>query len=653
MKDHQDLIALARKRMSDAQDAERPHIERGQSDLLFATGEGQWREEDLQEREAQGKPSLTFNAMPQYVRQVTGQIRSLNPAIKVSPADGAASKDVAEIVEGLVRDIEYRCDAPSIYEAAAESAAQCSIGWWRVRTDYCDEYSFDQEILIERVYNPFSVFCDPMAKHPTRKDMGWCFVIEEMPREEFREAYPSADTNGLTSDHKIPYLEYWSTADTVTIAEYYWIEYDEEVIAQTPMGQIIKGPLPKGVDFARKRTVKKPRVMWAKITGAEVLEGPTQVPGRHIPVVAVTGEEIHLGETTYRSSVIRFAKDAQMLYNVARSSDAEVVMLQPRAPFMVTTHQIAGLEEFWNDANNSNRPYLPYNPDDKAGMPQRIQPPVSSTGLMNQAQMAVEDMKRTTGIYDASLGARSNETSGKAIQERKMESQNSTSVYQDNMIKGVAHTGRIILDMIPQVYDAQRIVRILGEDGQEKLVAINQMMQSVDGIVPINDMTIGKYEARVSVGPAYSTKREAAAEGMAQFMQALPGVAPMIADLVAKSQEWPESERIAERLRKTLPPGIAEDQEDEMTPEQMQAKQQAMMQQQQQMQAQQQAQEIEMRKAQAEADEAEADAMKAQAEAQKAQMELAAINGQLNQLVRQQVQQAVAALVQPMMRQPI
>ena len=413
------ILRLARARMDEAQTADQPHRERAQDDLRNVIGD-QWPEDERQEREADGRPCLTINILAQNVRQVTGQIRSLNPAIKVTAADSAANKDTAEILEGMIRHIENKSGATSVYEAATESAAASSIGYWRIRADYAEGDTFDQELKIERVYNPFSVFLDPFAKDPTRKDARYGFVVEEMPKEEFEEAYPDATVNSITSDHKPANFEQWLTAESVTVAEYFWVEHKDHEIALLPSGQVMRGPFPKGVEIKRRRTVKEPQVMWAKITGADVLEGPQEFPSRYIPIVAVTGEEWHLGEETYRSSVIRHAKEPQRLFNYAASTDAEVTAMQPKAPFLVSTKQIQGLEEFWAEMGVKNRPYLPYHPDPDAGMPSRMQPPVSSQALQTQMMMAAENIKRTTGIYDASLGARSNETSGKAILARKI-----------------------------------------------------------------------------------------------------------------------------------------------------------------------------------------------------------------------------------------
>lgn len=624
MKDEK-ILAAARARLQEAQDAEKEHIDRGVSDMEFAAGVGQWLEADRMAREAEGKPTLTFNAAPQFVRRITGQIRQMNPAVKVSASDSAASPDVAEIYEGLFREIEQRCDAPSIYESAAESAAQCGIGHWRIRTEYVDETSFDQQIVIERVFNPFSVFYDPLAKDPTRKDARYAFVLQDMPREEFKTAYPDAALEDISSEHHPSWLQRFQTPDTITVAEYYWTESKDEEIHLFEDGSVWSGKLPPGVNPVRSRKAKRPVVRWMKTNGSEILEGPTDVPGRYIPVVPVVGEELHIGDQVYRASVIRHAKDAMVTYNMMRTLAVETAMLQPRAPYLVTPAQVSGLEEFWRDANTSNSPYLPYNPDQDAPPPSRQPPPVVSAAFAAEAQIAAEDMKRTTGIYDAALGARSNETSGVAINARQREADIANSVYTDNMVKSVRHSAEIIMTMIPQVYDTNRIIRILGEDAQEKLVAINAIAVQDGNPIPQNDLTIGRYSVRVSVGPSYSSRKAEASAGMLDFLRSIPQAGMMIGDLVAKAQEWPQADRIAERLKRGLPPGVLdEDEQGDMTPEKAAQMQAQAQQAQQQAAMQAQAQHAEIQKAIAEAREAAADAAKAEAEAQKAQIELQA-----------------------------
>lgn len=621
MTDDEKIIALARRRMDDAASADALNREEAQDDLRFLIGD-QWPEEVRAQRELEGKPCLTFNGLSQFVRRVTGQIRAMNPAIRVIPADGSASPDVAEIMAGMIRQIEYECDGTSVYERAGELAAACGIGNFRIRADYADPMSFDQECLIERIHNPFAVFWDPMAKQPDRSDARFCFIADDMLVEDFKEQFPDARVMDATTDHHMLGLAHWLHGERITVAEYYWIEDREVTIGLMADGSVVESPAAPLAPIKTRKT-KVPAVKWAKISGAEVLEGPLDVPTRYMPVVAVTGEEWPVGEALYRSSVIRFAKDAQQLYNMSRTENAEVIRLQSKAPYIGTLKQFQGLESVWAKANSTTAPFIPYNPDPAAPeRPQREQPPVPSQAFLSEIQLAAEDMKRTTGIYDASLGAKSNETSGVAIQQRQQEAEQANSVYADNVAKAVARCGRILVDMIPRVYDTQRMVRILGEDDEEKLVTINSIALTQAGVQPVNDVTIGKYDVRLSVGPNYQTKREQAAEGMAAFVQAYPAAAPLIGDLYVKAQEWPEADRIAERLKRAVPPNVLGEDDQDQSPEAQAQRQQAMQQQAQQAQMQQGAAQIDLAEKQARARKADADAVRAEAEAEKAQLEL-------------------------------
>ena len=639
----EDIIAAALARMSEAVDADRENREEALHDLESLSGH-QWPDDIRQSREAEGRPCLTINRLPQFVRQVTCDIRNMNPSINIMPGDGDASSEVAEIYEGIIREIQYRSDASSVYERAGESAAACSMGFFRVRTEFEDDASFNQTIRVETIHNPFSVYFDPKARMPTREDAEYCFVTEQMRRADFEKSYPKAAVVDMERDAETDGLEHWQDEGSVVVAEYFWKEPEEYEIGLLETGQVVRDPQPP-LNFIRKRTVNAHKIMWAKISGKETLEGPQEIPCRYIPVIAVMGEELHVGDRVQRTSVIRFAKDPQQLYNYWRSAQTELVALQPKAPYLVTPKQVAGFETFWNQANDSNRPYLPYNPDEKApGVPQRAMPPVASQGMMQEVMTAAEDLKGTTGVYDAGLGNKGNETSGVAIRQRQMESDISTSIYADNVAKSVAHCGRIVADMIPRVFDTNRLIRILGKDDAEKLVEVNGLQMTMDGPQPVNSLTTGKYDVKISVGPNYSTKRQEAVESMIEFVRAFPAAAPIVGDLVAKNMDWPGADDFAERLKKALPPQFRDS--EDMTPEeqqQMQAQQQEQQQAQQMQQAMQQAQ---IQKTMAEAEEAGHDAKKAGFEVMNEQLELAAKSGHLNAAISQIVQVEVARALQ-------
>jgi hypothetical protein len=641
------IVEIARRRMSDAVDADRDNRARAMDDLQKLTGEGQWPDAIRRERESDSKPCITVNRLPQFVRQVTGDIRRMNPAIKVSASDNKATEQIAEIYEGLIRNIEQRCDASSVYEQTAESAAACSVGYFRIRADYERDDSFDQEILIERIRNPFSVYFDPAAEKATRQDARYVFITEQMGLDDFKREFPDATASDAEHDGDTDGMEHWREDGDIVVAEYYWQDTKRRQLLQLQSGETVfkdEAPDLPPEFVARERAVDVKTVMWAKITGSEILEGPKEVPCEYLPVVAVTGEEWHVGEEVYRSGVIRYAKDAQQLYNYFRSSSAELVTLQPKAPYIGTLTQFKGLQDYWKNANTKNYAFLPYNPDPQApGAPQRQSPPIASQGLTQEAIAAAEDMKATTGIYDAGLGNRSNESSGVAIRQRQMESDVSTSIYTDNMAKAIAHCGRILISMIPRVYDTYRMVRILGDDDQEQQVEINGVQVAGGQQIGVNDLSIGSYDIRVSVGPNYSTRRQETQEGMLEFLRTVPGAAQVVGDLVAKAMDWPDADKIAERLAKTLPPGMRE--QEQLSPEEIQAQQAQQQEQAQLAQMAQQAQQIEMQKAMAEGEEAQADAQKARYEAEDQRLELLAKSGALDAMIGQIVKDQVAQIL--------
>lgn len=582
---HEKLLSTARERFQQAAEADRDNAKHALDDLRFLTntGDGQWPESIRRDRESAGKPCITINRLPQYVRQVTGDIRRTNPAIKVVPGDGDANEDVAEIKGGLIRQIEAASSAQSIYEGAAESAAACGIGHFRILTRYESDDSFNQEIAIEGIRNPFAVKWDPLARLPTRADARYCFITAEMDRKAFEAEYPKARTDGFDSDEGD--LSGWHSGETVTVAEYFWRKPETRKLYLLEGGAVVSG-LRDGDRVAETREVETDRIMWVKMASHDVLEGPSEWAGSHIPVVAVCGEELHIGREVVRSSVIRYAKEPQQLFNYWRSAQAEVIALQPKAPYIVTPKQVQGLEPIWKTANTANLPYLPYNPDEDApGRPQRETPPVASQAMLQEIALAVDDLKATTGIYDAGLGNASNETSGVAIRQRQLEGDISTSIYVDNLAQAIEQCGRVILDLMPKIYDTERVIRILGQDGAEKVERINAVIVTPEGPVPINSMLAGRYDVRVSTGPAYSTLRQEAADGMMQFVQAFPQAAPVVGDLIAKNLDWPGAEEMAKRLKSLVPPGVIEPDPQDMTPEmqqqmmaaqQQQAEQQAM-----------------------------------------------------------------------------
>ncbi len=604
-------------------------------DLAFRAGD-QWPESIKKQRDEDGnRPCLTINMLPQFIRQVTGDIRQMRPSIKVLPVDSQGDDETARNIAGLIRYIENRSEAQAAYFNAADSMVSAGIGHLRISTEYASQTTFNQEILIEGVEDGVGVIWDPDSVKPTREDAMYCFVPVDMSHASFKARYPDATLADFTSGEDATIFEGWYTSETIRVAEYWVKEKIKKRMALGPDGQVYDlsdgrdalPPLPQGQTYREEdRTTYKVRRYL--ITGHEELE-EIDWPGSHIPIVPMIGEEVKIARRVVRHGVIRFAKDPQRIYNYMRSAQIEIKALQPKAPFIGTEKMFEAHQDFWETANTVNHAYLPYTPDPLAAgaAPQRVQPPVTSPGLTEEVALSANDMKAVIGIYDAQLGAKSNETSGRAILARQQEGDTGTFVYKDNFGRALRRTGQILIDLIPKIYDTHRRIRIIGEDGKHDLIEINKpvgMIEETDdgatGATVENDLTVGAYDVVVELGPSYSTKQAEARDGITAFVQAAPQVAPLVMDLVAKGQDWPMSDQIAKRLETLLPPEIrererqesGEDQEPQQPnpQEQMQAQMQQV-----QMEMQAQAAQLELRTKEAQARKAEADAAKAEAEA--------------------------------------
>ena len=578
-----DLLRVARERYTKAIDADQDNREAAIEDLEFLAGE-QWPDEIARERAADDRIMLTINRMGQFVRQVTGDMRQNRMAISVKPVDDVADDKIADIFSGNIRQIEYASDAQIAYHHAGENAAQCGIGWFRIVTEYCGDDIFDQDIRIKRIRDPFCVTCDPHAVEPTRHDARYMFVEESVDIETFKARYPDARLEGFDSQERSQsWIGDWLQHETIRVAEYWTKEIETRQIALLSDGRVVDvtemkvapgmpwqdnsvGMDGQPVTVVRTRKSYRDKVQMRIINGAEVLEGPFDWPGKWIPIVAVLGEEIHIQDKVVRHGVIRFAKDAQRLYNIWRTAQSEKIALEPKVPWVVTAAMISGYEDIWKDANARNMPYLPFKVDEKApGLkPERTAPQMGSAAMANEILTASDDMKATTGIYDAALGARSNETSGVAIRARQQESDISTVGYIDNLARAIRHAGRILIDLIPKIYDTERVIRLMNEDETTESATINQEIVDDEGVTHrVNDLRVGKYDVVINTGPSYSTKRDAALEGMIDLIKFAPDIGKLILDILVKNMDWPGAEEISERIRKTLPPGMIEPEEGE------------------------------------------------------------------------------------------
>lgn len=606
----EDLLQEARERWQEGVDFDRENIEEAKTDLKFLAGE-QWEPEDVKARA--GKPCLTINTLPQFVAQVVGDIRINRPSIKARPAEDA-DKDLAAIREGLIRAIEHDSKAQQVYATSGQSQVACGIGNFRAALDYARDDAFDRDIRIKGIANPFAVVWDPNRTEPTGSDAGWVFVADEMPRKAFEARYPGRVAADLSADLTVTLSrDGWMTKDAVRIVEYWVMKDKPSQIALLQDGAIkelteknraelmpMVARNSRGEPMIRK-TTKRVACMYL-ITGHDLLEDPVEYPISRVPVFRVPGWEVNTGEKTLRWGLVRFAKDAQRLKNYWRSVAAEKLALAPRQQWLAHTSAVGDSDEFRDAANNGDTVLV----WSGQAEPRRLDPPQVEAALLQEAALNAQDMKDVTGLHDASLGARSNETSGKAILARQREGDVASYIYHDNLKAAIAECGRVINELIPYTYDTARTIRVLGEDEQQKIQRVNDP-NDPDSI----DLAKGKYDIVVETGPSFSTKRVEAAESMMQFVQAVPLAAQVSGDLIAMAQDWPLAEEIGERLKKALPAGLAEEDDPaKMTPEAQAAKQQ-------QAQMAQMAQDMQMQGAQLELAERDAKVMLTRAQAEK------------------------------------
>lgn len=571
-------IIKAMKRMKIASEAEEHNRKDFIEDMKFINGQ-QWDTSTKNDRDLDGRPSLVINTLPGLVEHIIGDIRLNRPQIKTRPAGGKTSIVLAKIFDAIIRNIEYESDAEQVYDNAAESMIAGGLGGWRINTCYADDAMFEQRIVIEWIPNPLSMYFDPKPFDLDKQFAEWAFITSWLKRDEFMELYPNitpmsiptkgkGDTDGWFEPDRVKIAEYWEripvekTLCQLTDGSVMYQDKAEELIAkqqmllsdsQSPLAQI-SAPL----EIIKDRKVDTYQVKRSLICGTAKLEEPADFPCSIIPIVPIYGKCFVVEGKRYYRGMVRFAKDPARMYNYFRSAETEFIALQPKTPWLATPTMIEGFENRYKDANKKNISVLPFNidPMNVSMKPERQPPPQASPGMFQAGQEAREDIKATTNMYDPSLGIPGPERTGPVINARLREGDVANFPYADNLARGLKLTGKILVDMIPRVIDTEQLLHLKAHDEEELEVPVNKVGTDPETGLPIiiNNLTAGKLSVIIDTGPSFSTARVEAREGMEKFAMGFPEQAPYIADLVAKSQDWPYAQEISERLEKMLPP---------------------------------------------------------------------------------------------------
>ncbi|MDO8799772.1 portal protein [Phenylobacterium sp.] len=561
----EDILKDAREAFDLACEHESENRREALDDIRFARLGEQWPDKVRRDRELDGRPCLTINRLPAFIRQVVNDARQNKPAISCHPVDDGADPETAEIFNGLIRNIEQSSDAEVAYDTALDFAVTGGFGYFRINTRYAGEDSFDQDLVIERVANPFSIYGDPHSTAADSSDWNTAFVVDTLPKAAFEARWKGADAVDWSADSYAGLGGPWLEGDRVMVAEYWRREAVMKTLLALSDGQVVERSVYEaqkamfdalGVSvIGRPRAVASSKVVQAIMNGAEVLE-TVDWAGRFIPIVPVYGEELHVDGKRRLRSLVRDAKDPQRMFNYWRTTSTELVALAPKAPFIGRKGAFETDASKWATANVQTHAYIEYD-----GSEPPMRQPFSGVpaGALQEALNASDDMKSIMGLHDASLGARSNETSGRAIMARQREGDVSTFHYIDNLSRAIRHAGRILIDLIPKVYSAPRVVRVLGPGGEARLAPVNQKFQAPDPadqarkITRIYDLAAGKYDLTVKSGPSFTSRREEAATQMIELIRAYPPAAPVIGDLLARNLDWPGADEIAGRLAAMVP----------------------------------------------------------------------------------------------------
>lgn len=534
--------------------------DRALEDLFFLSDDdfAQWDAKDASSRLETGRPVLTVDQLAQHVHQVVNDIRMNTPTINVIPKAGADA-ETADIFKGLIKNIEYESRADAAYDAAAEFAVKSGLGFLRVDHEYQDDDSFDQVLRIKAVINPQAVYINGVE--PDGSDATRCIILDRWDVTDFKSKYPN---KSVVCFEDAKNLKEKKDTEQITLAEYFYISDNDKEIALTNNGLLVD--FAEGVDYKMRRKVTERTVHRCLLSGADTLE-ETTFPGKYIPVIPVYGQIAWMKGERSLYSLIRKSKDAQRLYNFWASLETEIIMKQPNAPIMVAEGQIEDYAADWQNPAKSMA--LRYKTHDVEGNPLpapiRLAPPAMPSGIVNARREAQDDIKASMGMYDASLGRRSNETSGVAIAHRQQEGAVATFHFGDNLVRSISQVGRVLVNAIPVIYDTPRILNIIGDEEEVETVGVNGAM--AEGQEQEYNLIEGRYDVRVTTGASFTTQRQEAAKYFQEIIGNNPALMQVAGDLLFKYQDFPGAQAMAARIKKTISPELLEEEGADQDPQ--------------------------------------------------------------------------------------
>ena len=526
--------------------------------FVYDVDEGQWPAHIRKAREADSRPVITSNKLQKILRRIRGDGMMNRPSLKVIPVDDKADVKMAELYSGIFREIEYLSGADIVYDTAYNHAISSSVGFFRIVTEFSDNNSFEQDLRIKRIINPLAIHFDPYAVEFNLEDAKYCFIEELIHKDRYKKLYRKKEPIDFNSTTTSTIFGDWLQQDKIRVAEYFYKDTTQKKLVMLTDGTVIplQGKVTldalkeMGVQIARERTTDVEVVKWCKLDGADILEEKVW-PGKNIPIIPVFGDEVVVEGKRYYLSLARGAKGPQQMYNYWATAATETVALAPKMPFIVDHRQISGFENEWNEANTTNRMYIRYKAIAGLQKPTRENQAQVPTAIMNMMNTTAYDIEDHLGDYQSSKGEQGNERSRVAIVARVQQSDKGTYLFVNNRTRAMIHCGRQIIDLVPKIYDTERALQIIGEDGEHSLVDVNKPVADADGNTVLqNDLSVGKYDLIASIGASFSSKRQEMVETMINAMQYAPDLAPVIAPLIFKYSDSPGSQEVYSELMK-------------------------------------------------------------------------------------------------------
>ncbi len=534
------------------------------------TRKTQWDRVAFQARFDKERPILQWNRIPTFVAQVVNDGRQNKPAIKISQADGG-QRETAEFYQDRIRHIEYECNADTAYDTAREQQVTSGRAAIRLSTEWVPG-KWRQKICIEPINDQFSVVWDPAAQLYDRSDAEWVFVTSLISKEKHIRDYGETATVNRSDfsgfDNPAPdWIGIGEKGELIQIAEYWKKVYKKRRLLS--MG---KDHIPVWRDaltdqqyeaFTASGMVRSEReeddctIMQYVINGAEILSEEEWI-GTKFPIVPMWGRMAVVDGNPRTFSLIRNAKDPQRAVNVYVSNIMELVAQMPKTPYLAAVGTIpANLEGSWQTASNSPLGFLLYNPYDTNGQPtlprpERImqEPPIQA--LTIALQQSIDAIKAAMGIYDASLGARSNETSGIAIERRKNSAEVVNYHFPDNEARTRKAIGEQLLELIAKLDDGEEVAT-RSEDGKTTMTPVGKPFQNPKtGQEVIHNLAEGDYGVTVATGKSTDSKRQEEREALTTLISGVPETFAIIGDRWIELSDVPGSEEDADRVRRWI-----------------------------------------------------------------------------------------------------